>query len=83
MNQIARKDPRDGGFQLTDHAIDMVQQRGISLSELSDALSNRSFVLNNSVKDPESDRYVMRFKDMRIIWENREDQIVVRTIFRR
>jgi hypothetical protein len=81
MNQLAAKDPK--GFRLTEHATDMARQRGIALSELTDVLSDRSFVLNNSMKDPESDRYVMRFKDMRIVWESQHDQIVVRTIFRR
>jgi hypothetical protein len=83
MNELARTPPQEGGYRLTDHAKDMATQRGISLPELSDALSNRNFVLNNSTKDPESDRYVMRFKDMRIIWENERDHIVVLTIFRR
>ena len=83
MNQPARKDSSGGGFRLTDHAVDMASQRGILLSELSDALSDRSFVLNNSKKDPESNRYVMRFKDMRIVWEDDRGQIVARTIFRR
>jgi hypothetical protein len=70
------------GFRLTEHAKDMAMQRGVRLSELADALSDRSFVINNSLKDPESDRYVLRFKDLRIVWEMRGGSIVVLTIFR-
>lgn len=70
------------GFRLTEHASDMARQRGVLLSDLSDALSDRSFVVNNSLKDPESNRYVLRFKDLRIVWEMRGGSIVVLTIFR-
>jgi hypothetical protein len=83
MVDLATSNPRESGFRLTEHATDMAQQRGIPLSELGDALSNRSFVLTNSKKDPESNRYVMRYKDLRVVWERRGDDIVVLTIFHR
>lgn len=70
-------------FELTEHAADMARQRGVSLEELGEALSNRTFVINNSKKDPRTDHYVMRFKDLRVIWEERGETIVVLTIFRR
>ena len=83
MNQVATSDRREAGFELTEHALDMAKQRGVSLSELENALSNRSFVLNNSKKDPASDRFVLRFKDLRVVWEQKRNKIVVLTIFQR
>jgi hypothetical protein len=71
------------GFHISEHAADMARQRGVVLAELGRILSNRSYVLNNSKKDPESDRYVMRFKDLRIVWAWRGDDIEVLTIFHR
>jgi hypothetical protein len=82
MTQAARKNS-DRGYMLTEHARDMAIQRGVLLNELGDALSNRSFVLSNSKRDPESNRFVMRYKDLRIVWERRDDKIVVLTIFHR
>jgi hypothetical protein len=83
MTQLARKNRSDDVFVLTEHAQDMARQRGVPLQELYEVLSNRSFVLNNSKKDPESNRYVMRYKDMRIVWESKGGKIVVLTIFHR
>lgn len=83
MADVALSNSDTEGFRITDHAMDMALQRGVSLPELRNALANRSFVLSNSKKDPESDRYVLPFKDLRVIWEPHGEEIVVLTIFRR
>jgi hypothetical protein len=83
MAQAALSGGNSDGFMLTDHAIDMARQRGVSSAELAEVLSDRGFVLNNSKRDPETKRYVLRFKDLRIVWEDKGGRIVVLTIFHR
>lgn len=80
MNTALRHPTR---FRLTEHAVSMARQRGISVSELEMALGDEAFVINNSHRDPDSGRYVFRYKDLYVVWVETDDRPTVLTIFHR
>lgn len=78
MNILTRADP---SLQITEHARLRASDRDVSLKELSRVFSDPRFVEKNSKRDPESRRYVLRYKNLRIVWELVGNVITVLGIF--
>lgn len=80
MNTALRHPTR---FRISDHAMSMARQRGVSISELEEALADDTFVYNNSEADPASGQYVFRYRDLIVVWTDADDRPTVLTIFHR
>jgi DNA-binding transcriptional regulator WhiA len=70
-------------FKITEHARLRASERDVSLKELAKVFSDRDYVTKHSKKDPVTKRFVLRYKNLRVIWQLAGGAITVLSVFSR
>lgn len=65
---------------LTEHARHRADERGVTINEVMEVLKKGSF-LRHSKADPATGRYVLKYKDLRIVWELAGETVRILSIF--
>ena len=68
-------------FRITEHARLRASERDVSLSELAEVFSDRDYVAKYSKKDPITKRYVLRYNNLRVVWERAGGAVTVLSVF--
>jgi mRNA-degrading endonuclease RelE of RelBE toxin-antitoxin system len=68
-------------IQFTEHARTRAAERDISVGELTKILPDHKYVKESSKQDPETKRYVLHYKDLRIIYQILGQTITILSVF--
>jgi hypothetical protein len=68
-------------IKITEHARLRASERNVPMKDLAKVLSDPDYITKNSKKDPETKRYVLRYKNFRIVWELVGGVITILSVF--
>jgi hypothetical protein len=68
-------------IKITEHARLRASERNVSMKDLNRVLSDPDYITKNSREDPDTKRYVLRHKNLRVVWELTGGVITILSVF--